>query len=227
MKSYSPSGAGSCGCGCLYVRRISDGMPAAAASAWPSLGRSSRPATAAKPCRADAIGEKASRSAVRPASPDVKPVDGEYVAPPQPEPIAESWAVTFELPPTVLERHFGPAGHPRKCHLDFRAGGRIEAGAPPLEDETLTGFPHEDRSDLRALTAGKLLQHAAATRAGFKPNDAGNRRRNAEPRIAPPPQRRFAREDLERVRRIRRDDRRDANARFDVIHGAALCVRWF
>src|SRR5262249_36987948 len=157
-------------------------------------------------------------------SPDPKPVGGEEVPPPEPEPISEGLAIAFRLPPTVLERHLGSAVHARKGHFDFRACRWIEGAAPPLEHETLARLPHEDRADLGALTIGKFLKHSPALGAGFESNRAWHRGRNAEPRIASPPHRGFPREDLERGGRIRRDDRRDSDARRDLIHGAACYV---
>src|SRR5262249_1153329 len=107
---------------------------------------------------------------------------------------------------------------------DFRAARQIEGAAQPLENETLARLPHQDRADLGALTTGKLFEHSPASGRSFKSNRACHRGRNAEPRIAPPPQCSVSREDLERVGGIGRDDRRDSDARLAVIHGTPSFV---
>src|SRR5262245_29369227 len=115
------------------------------------------------------------RSAVSSRSPDVTPIGGEQVAPPEAEPISEGVVVAFWCPPTVLERHLGPAAHTRKRHLDLRAGGWIEAAAPALEQETLARLPHEDRADLRASPAGTFREHSSAAEATLKSKGAWHR----------------------------------------------------
>jgi hypothetical protein len=158
-------------------------------------------------------------------APPAVPVVGEQVAPPEAEPISKRLGIALWFPPTVLEHHLGSARHARKRYLYLSLDRRVEAAAPPLEDETRTGLPYEDGSNLDTLTVGEILEYAAAAEAvRLESKNAWRRGGNAEPLIAPPPESGLAREEIERFSGIGPNDRRHAHAPHAITHGAAFVV---